>query len=46
MKKYKLSDEAKEILKEIALNLLIGPLAVLGFIGLVLFGLFLYCWVI
>lgn len=46
MKKYKLTNEAKETLKEILLNLLIGPLAVIYFIITVLFGLLLYCMVI
>lgn len=46
MKKYKLTNEGKEILKEILLNLLVGPMAMICFIATVLFGLLLYCMVI
>ena len=46
MKKYKLTNEGKEILKETLLNLLVGPMVMICFIATVLFGLLIYCMVI
>ena len=46
MKKYKLKKEYKDAIIDIALNLLVGPLALLGFIITVLFGLLIYFTII
>lgn len=46
MKKYKLTDEGKEILTSILMEMLIGIFAIIGLVLTIALGLFLYCIVI
>ena len=46
MKKYKLSEEGKEILKGVLIEILIGVLATIGLAFTIMIGLMLYCMTI